>query len=109
MSLRVLLQTGEGLGFRLAGAQVEELEPAALVPRLHALLEDPAVAVVAIDEQLWDTLPQTVAERVGKHGRVVVLPFALPHRWSETGGGQAYLAAVIRRAVGYHIKLGGVG
>lgn len=108
MSLRVLLRSGEGLGFRLAGAAVEELAPGATAARLRALLDDPTVAVIAIDEELWRALPEPLAERAGEHRRVVVLPFAVPHRWSETGGGQSYLAALIRRAVGYHIKLGGV-
>jgi V/A-type H+-transporting ATPase subunit F len=39
----------------------------------------------------------------------VVLPFALPRRWSDEGKGQAYVAAIIRRAVGYGVKLGATG
>lgn len=105
--LRVLVPEGEGLGFRLAGVAVEELVPAAAGPRVHALLDDPDIAVLAIEEDLLRALPEPLAARASQHGRVVVLPFALPHRFTEAGGGQAYLAALIRRAVGYHIKLGG--
>jgi hypothetical protein len=35
----------------------------------------------------------------------IVLPFTLPARWEEGAGGAEYVAALIRRAIGYHIKL----
>ncbi len=105
-SLKVATLPGDGLGFRLAGVPVEEVAPAAAPARLAALLRDPAIAVLAVEEGLLRALPEAAAERARQHGRVVLLPFALPRRFGAAGEGRAYLAALIRRAVGYHIKLG---
>jgi V/A-type H+-transporting ATPase subunit F len=37
----------------------------------------------------------------------MLLPFGLPDRLGGEGRGRAYVAALIRRAVGYGVKLGG--
>jgi V/A-type H+-transporting ATPase subunit F len=54
-------------------------------------------------------VPPRVLRRARERGVPVILPFALPRRWGDEGRGRAYVAALIRRAVGYGIKLGGDG
>ncbi len=44
-----------------------------------------------------------------ERGLPVILPFALPRTVGEEGRGRAYVAALIRRAIGYGVKLGGGG
>jgi len=50
-------------------------------------------------------VPEAILRRAAARGLPVLLPFALPRRFGEAGRGQAYVAALIRRAIGYHIKL----
>lgn len=109
LRLVVVVRAGDALGFRLAGATVEEAgvgEEAAVLRRL-ATAED--AGVLAVEEEVLDAAGPGPLRRARERGVPVVLPFALPRRWGEEGRGQAYVAALIRRAVGYGVKLGAAG
>ncbi len=109
LHLAVAVRPGDGLGFRLAGADVEEVAPGAEGPVLRRLLADPRLGVLAVEEELLAAVPARVLGRVRDRAVPVILPFALPRRWGEEGRGRAYVAALIRRAVGYGEKLAGGG
>ncbi len=102
---KVAARRGEGLGFRLAGAPVEEIEEGQEAERLKAIVSDPSLGVLAIEETLLDRVPEALLQRVGREGVPVLLPFALPKGWQEAGRGEQYVATLIRRAIGYHIKI----
>jgi V/A-type H+-transporting ATPase subunit F len=99
------MRTGRGLGFRLAGAPTEEVEPAQAAERFKALTADRSLGVIAVDQALLEHVPQALLERTKRDGVPVLLPIALPERWQEAGQGEAYVAALIRRAIGYHVKI----
>jgi V/A-type H+-transporting ATPase subunit F len=102
---KVITRRGEGLGFTLAGVPVEEVEEEAVAERLKALLDDPGLGVVAVEEGLLRRIPEHLLQRVDRRGIPVLLPFALPKRWKEAGWGEEYVARVIRQAIGYHVKI----
>jgi vacuolar-type H+-ATPase subunit F/Vma7 len=102
---RVVTRPGEGLGFRLAGAPVEEVAETDVAERFKALLADPGVGVLAVEEELLAQVPEPLLEKVGRDGVPVLLPFASPRRWEEAGRGEQYVATLIRRAIGYHVKI----
>lgn len=109
LGLAVAVRPGDGLGFRLAGAAVEEVAPGAEPAAFRRLLGDPRLGVLAVEEELLRAAPARLLRRARERGLPVVLPFALPRRWGEEGRGRAYVAAIIRRAIGYAVKLGGGG
>jgi len=76
---------------------------------MKRIAADPAAAVLAVEEAVLAAIPERLVKRVRDRGLPVILPFALPRRWSDEGRGREYVAAIIRRAVGYGVKLGGVG
>lgn len=102
---KVITRPGEGLGFRLAGAPVEEIEEARVAERFRALLADPASGVLAVEAELLEKVPEPLLEKVGRDGVPVLLPFTFPSRWREAGRGEEYAATLIRRAIGYHVKI----
>jgi V/A-type H+-transporting ATPase subunit F len=104
-TFRVATRPGEGLGFRLAGAAVEEVEAGEEADRFKALLSDPTLGVLAVEQGLLESVPESVLERASREGVPVLLPFTLPRRWQETGRGEEYVASLIRRAIGYHVKI----
>jgi vacuolar-type H+-ATPase subunit F/Vma7 len=107
-TLLVVVHAGQGLGFRLAGVEVEEVAPGEEEAALRAFRQRPGVGVVAIEEQVL-AAAESPAHRRRREGRLpVVVPFTLPRRWAEPGRGRDLVAAIVRRAVGYHVKLGGV-
>jgi V/A-type H+-transporting ATPase subunit F len=109
LSLTVAVRPGDGLGFRLAGATVEEVPPGGEAAAFRRLVADPHAGVLAVEEQLLAEVPARVLRRARERGLPVILPFALPRRLGEEGRGRAYVAALIRRAIGYGVKLGGGG
>lgn len=102
---KVVTRPGEGLGFRLAGVAVEEVEEGEAAERFTALLADPSLGVLAVEEDVLGRVPEPLLERIGREGFPVLLPFSLPRRWGEAGRGEEYVAALIRRAIGYHVKI----
>lgn len=109
LRLAVVVRPGDALGFRLAGVPVEPIAPGEEAAVFRRLLSDPQVGVVAVEEELLGAAPPRLLARARQRGLPVVLPFALPRRLGEEGPGRAYVAALIRRAVGYGVKLGGGG
>ncbi len=102
---KVVTPPGEGLGFRLAGVPVEEVARGSEAERFATLLADPATGVLAVEENLLGRIPASLLERADREGIPILLPFALPRRWEEAGQGERYISALIRRAVGYHVKI----
>jgi V/A-type H+-transporting ATPase subunit F len=103
-NLLVATRTGDGVGFRLAGVPVEEVAPGEETARLRAWAADPSAGVVAVESRVAEALPEALLRRIQSRPFPVILPFTLP-RPAEPGGGRAYVAALIRRAIGYHVKL----
>ena len=102
---KVATRPGNGIGFRLAGAAVEEIKEGEVAERFKALLADPGLGVLAVEEELLEQAPQALLEKIGREGVPVLLPFAFPRRWKEAGRGEEYVATLIRRAIGYHVKI----
>jgi vacuolar-type H+-ATPase subunit F/Vma7 len=102
---RVATRPGDGLGFRLAGAAVEEIDQGQAAERFRTLLADPSLGVLAVEQTLLEQVPQPLLEKIGREGLPVLLPFAFPRRSKEAGGGERYAATLIRRAIGYHVMI----
>jgi vacuolar-type H+-ATPase subunit F/Vma7 len=103
LALRVVTRPGDGSGFRLAGVQVDEVPPGEEAARFATLAADPSLGVLAVDSRVLDAVPEPLLRRASSRAVPVVLPFSIP-RWTDTGG-SAYVAELIRRAIGYHVKL----
>jgi V/A-type H+-transporting ATPase subunit F len=91
-------------GFALTGVQQLTLEPAQLPERLRALVADPAIGLVIVDERLAPGEVQAQVREIEWRwpGMIVVLPapeaMALPE--------EDYVLRLIRRAIGYQVRLG---
>jgi V/A-type H+-transporting ATPase subunit F len=102
--LVVLARPDAALGFRLTGVPVFEAAPGEEARALRDALAASSDGVVAADQDVLSAIPEV--DR-GRAPLPLVIPFTLPRRWAESGGGSAWVAALVRRAIGYHVKLGG--
>jgi len=109
LRLAVAVRPGDAGGFRLAGAEVHEVAPGEEAAAFRDLVGDPRLGVLAVEEALLAAAPPRQLARARERGLPVVLSFALPRRWGEAGRGQSWVAELIRRAVGYGVRLGPSG
>ena len=102
--LAVLTPLDARHGFSLAGARQLLVSPEEAEATLRRVLADPDTKVAVIDERLLPGIPEERFKELEKRwfGVLVVLPAP------ATGGGEPeedYALRLIRRAIGYHVRL----
>jgi vacuolar-type H+-ATPase subunit F/Vma7 len=101
----VVSDAAVALGFRLAGVRphvVDSKDGAAeLLPHLA---DDPQWGVILVQEDLMPDAPRTL-RRGASDGLPVVVPFPAPSLERPPGEAEAYVAELLRRAVGYRVRL----
>ena len=103
-----LVITGEGdsAGFRCAGFDsIEVRDPPEVPPLLSRLVAEEKYGLIAVDERLLDTVPEALMRRIRKKGLPIVMHINIPRRWEERGVGESPVVRLIRRAIGYQIKI----
>lgn len=102
---RVLCTPEVARGFRLAGLEPVEARPGAEgADRLKDLRARPDVGVVLIEESLYDALPEPDLRALEREARPLVVPFPGPV-WAPPPSPEAYVVELLRRAIGYRVKL----
>ena len=102
---KVIFITGPDarLGFSLTGIDQYTAEPQELEDILGKAVADPENGLIVIDERLTSGIDEERTKEIEAawHGVIVVLPSPL------TGAGvmEDYAARLIRRAVGYHVRI----
>jgi vacuolar-type H+-ATPase subunit F/Vma7 len=94
-----------GLGFRLAGLQprVAESESEA-VSVLEEMIEQQDLGVILVQEDLVPAPALGSWQRAGS-GLPLVIPFPGPSQERPPGEAEAYVTELLRRAVGYRVRL----
>lgn len=69
------------------------------------LAKDPRVGVVLIESRLNDQLPEETVRALGRRPTPVVVPFPSPVRAARPGAAEEYIIEMLRRAIGYRIRL----
>ncbi len=107
-SLRAVQGEGLGAGFSLAGIPVEVVaEPGLAREAIMAACRNRECGVLITEEELFQRLSER--ERESLLARTVPLIVLVPGdmRWGEEAeiGSDDYVAALIRRAVGYQLNI----
>lgn len=105
---RFLVITGEGgsAGFRAAGFESVEVKGAQEAAELlMRLTEEEKCGLIAVEEKLLLGVPETVMRRIRRKGLPVVMHINIPGKWEERGVGESPVVRLIRRAIGYQIKI----
>lgn len=91
-------------GFALTGVRQRTLLPEQFPPELKALLDDPGVGLVVVDERLASGATQANLREMERRwpGLVVMLP--APREGARVE--EDYVLRLIRRALGYQVRLG---
>ena len=111
MARLVVLAEGEvALGFQLAGVEVICVDDAdSAREHLLDLLQDASIGLVAASAGLLEQLDDALRRRVEANSQPVVVPLPCGSMASGAPGQRQYLAAMIRRAIGFQITFPGEG
>jgi vacuolar-type H+-ATPase subunit F/Vma7 len=104
---RLVVIAGPGLsaGFSLAGVRVLEATDAAhAAQRLDKLIADEHAGVVIIEESLHENLPDETNRALRRASFPVVIPVPGP-RWTTESSAHEYIVEILRRAIGYRVRL----
>ncbi|MFC1692073.1 V-type ATP synthase subunit F [Candidatus Latescibacterota bacterium] len=108
-NVTAIVPRGQGIGFTLAGIQVRE---AVNTEDAHKILateyEDAHNGVILIDEKYARDLPSKLQKMVDERAVPLVIGIPVVTKWEYIHDREEVIANIIRRAVGYQIKLTGV-
>lgn len=102
----VITAPGGSLGFRCAGVETRELAPEEdLATLLLILQEEGRYGILVVEEELLEKVPSAVMGRINRKGLPVIVPVRIPRRWEEKEAAEASIVRLIRKAIGYQIKI----
>lgn len=106
MDLLVITRKGDSLGFRTAGLKCREAGAGEDIPALLLDLQAGGrFGLVAIEEELLNKVPDNVMRRIKKKGLPIIIPINIPGKWGVVEYGESPIVRLIRRAIGYQIKI----
>lgn len=105
--VRVLCRPAIAAGFRLAGFRPDVAsDPAEGARRLAAMLHEEDAGVILAEEDFHAALPDAERRALARRPLPIVVPFPLP-RWAPAAPApETFIAELLRRAVGYRVRLG---
>lgn len=104
--LLVIAGEGSGMGFRCAGVETREFPwEGDLSGLLFELQAGGKYGIVVVEERLLEKVSDNVMRRITKKGLPVVVPARIPSRWDEREAPEAPVMRLIRKAIGYQIKI----
>lgn len=90
-------------GFRLTGLAHYAIEPSEIDGVLGALTEDPDTGLIVIDERLMRNDAEERLRELENRWNGIVLVLPSPDKLPPEA--EDYAARMIRRAIGYHVRL----
>ncbi|RJQ31334.1 MAG: V-type ATP synthase subunit F [Actinobacteria bacterium] len=106
--LLVLTNPETAHGFRLAGVEVHEAASSDEArKKLGDFLNDDRSGIIAIDEDLMAHIGERLKNKIDRIYRPIVVPIPAKKKIIIGEERAEYIRSLIRRAVGFDIKLGG--
>ncbi|RLB39793.1 MAG: hypothetical protein DRH30_09345 [Deltaproteobacteria bacterium] len=103
--LVVIASPGLSSGFALAGVPVFEATDGIDAARqIDRVVADLNAGVIMIDEPLYDDLPDEARRDLQRSALPVVIPVPGP-AWTTESTAHEYIVEILRRAIGYRVKL----
>jgi V/A-type H+-transporting ATPase subunit F len=104
--LIVLTDSDNADGFRLAGVRVVIVDsPDQVREKLNNLLDDEDSGIIAVNEQLMAGVDERTQKKIDSIYRPLVISLPIRERLAMGEDHRAYLARLIRRAIGFDITL----
>jgi len=104
--VRVLASTATSPGYRLAGLTVDEVENVGDAgDRLATAAADAEVGIILIEQRLLDRVPPAVRRAVDRRALPIIVPIPAPNWTHAKSDAESYIVELLRRAIGYRVRL----
>lgn len=106
----IFTDTDSADGFRLAGVDTIEGSEDKVAENKQTLLKlvnDDDVGIVGINEDFYNALDDPTRAKIEKLERPIIVSIPATKQLEISEARHAYLAKMIRRAIGFDIKIGG--
>ena len=105
-NVTAILPKGQGIGFTLAGIQIREV---ANITEAHEILaveiDDDHNGIILVDETFAKDFPSKLQKQVDESVIPIVVNIPVTTKWEYIYDRDEVFEKIIRRAVGYSIKL----
>lgn len=105
---RILIMTypEAAIGYRLSGADVLEFkEDEAITSSLEEIFKKKDYGLLAVEEGMLKNVPEDLMKKIAREGIPVVVPINTPKGWYGAETAESYIARIIRKAIGYEVKI----
>jgi len=104
--LTVLTDTSTADGFRLSGVDTVVVDSAEMTRvHLNSLIDDEDSGIIAVNERLMAGIDERTQRRIDSIYRPIVISLPIKEKLEVGDDHRAYLARLIRRAIGFDITL----
>lgn len=101
-----ITRPGASVGFKCAGVDAVEAERGGEVSTLLQSIQDEGrYGLVVVDEPLLEGVGELVLKRIRKKGLPIIMHINIPEKWEEGPPGESPVVRLIRKAIGYQIKI----
>lgn len=104
--LLVITYPDTSLGFKLAGVEVKEFEEGGdITAVLNDIIKTGEYGLLVVEEKFLIKADEGILKRIRKTGIPVIVPIDTPTSWQTKAEMESYVARLIRRAIGYQVKI----
>jgi vacuolar-type H+-ATPase subunit F/Vma7 len=105
-AVRVVGGSAACAGFSLAGMPVTEASgPAQAASLIASLTERPDIGVLLVEQGFLESLSDPVRRDLMRRPMPIVVPFPGPSWAQAAEGSESYVLELLRRAIGYRVRL----
>lgn len=104
--VRVVCRPEVAAGFALAGlSTVEAGTPEDGAGRTLALVSQPEIGVILVEDRFYEALTDDVQKEVGRRILPMVVPFSGPVWGEKAESAESHIVEILRQAIGYRVRL----
>ncbi len=106
MKLIIITYPENITAYRLAGVEVvQPSDNKSVADILEDIVRKGSCGIVAMEEDFFKRIPEWLTKKIYKQAVPVLVAIRSPRRWLKEEESFAYVGSLIRRAIGYQIKL----
>ena len=102
--VRILCDAAIAPGFELASLRPRVTTPDGAETALEEMSDESNTGVILVQSDLYDAAAGTTLRRLERQALPVLLPFPGP-RWKVRPSPEEYVVELLRRAIGYRVRL----